>query len=159
LGACQIVESVLRQAQNENPAEGLSCGGFCPGAGSRDSGVGDTKGYVRRAPLRKLTGVPKGSSRNVRHEQPIRHALLEMSDHCAVIRFLPPITISCAIASFLFDQIVIAVTDYLSFLLNPSNCDIRPVAARRRTWHRNQISYSPRPRRSSGWQRPSRLFG
>src|SRR5262249_2446794 len=25
------------------------------------------------------------------------HALLEMSDHCAVIRFLPPITISCAI--------------------------------------------------------------
>ena len=99
LGACQVLAAVLRQSQNENPAEGLSCGGFCPGAGSRDSGVGDTKGYVRRAPLRKLTGVPKGSSRNVRHEQPIRHALLEMSDHCAVIRFLPPITISCAIAS------------------------------------------------------------
>src|SRR5262249_26000386 len=99
----------------------------------------------------------------------IRHALLEMSDHCAVIRFLPPITISCAIASFLFDQIVIAVTDSLSFLLNPGNCDIRPVAARRRTCHRNQIdshpssewlrSYSPRPRRSSGRQRPSRLSG
>src|SRR5262249_10663663 len=27
-------------------------------------------------------GRSKGSSRNVRHEQPIRHALLEMPDHC-----------------------------------------------------------------------------
>src|SRR5262249_21374756 len=43
--------------------------------------VGGMKDYVTRAPLRKLTGVPKGSSRNVRHEQPIRHALLEMPDH------------------------------------------------------------------------------
>src|SRR6516165_2969163 len=32
---------------------------------------------VMRAPLRKLAGRAKGSSRNVRHGQPIRHALLE----------------------------------------------------------------------------------
>src|SRR5215467_12653720 len=139
-------------------------------AGSREpSWCGRYEGLCYEGSVSQTHGRSKGSSRNVRHEQPIRHALLEMSDHCAVIRFLPPITISCAIASFLFDQIVIAVTDSLSVLLNPGNCDIRPVAARRRTWHRNQIdshpssewlrSYSPRPRRSSGRQRPLRLSG
>jgi hypothetical protein len=39
---------------------------------------------------------------------------------------------------FLFDQIVIAVTDSLWFLLKPGHCDIR-FGARKRTWHRNQI--------------------
>ena len=34
-----------------------------------------------RAPLRKLTGRAKGSSRNVRHDQPVRHARLEMLEY------------------------------------------------------------------------------
>jgi hypothetical protein len=38
---------------------------------------------------------------------------------------------------FLFDQIVIAVTDSLSVLLKSGDCDI-PSGARRRTWYRNQ---------------------
>ena len=45
-----------------------------PEHGSNGRGLGSphlAKGYATRAPLRKLTGVPKGSSRNVRHEQPI----------------------------------------------------------------------------------------
>ena len=49
-----------------------------------------------------------------------------------------------------------------SFSFGPSlnqAAETSPSGARSRTWHRNQISYSPRPRRSSGWQRPSRLFG
>jgi hypothetical protein len=37
--------------------------------------------YVTRAPLRKLAGRAKGSSRNVRHEYPVGHPLLEMLKH------------------------------------------------------------------------------
>src|SRR5262249_649959 len=66
--------------QNEDP--GRACDVGAPRAGSREpSGVGDTKGYVTGAPFRKLTGAPKGSSRNVRHEQPIGHSFLKMPDH------------------------------------------------------------------------------
>ena len=37
--------------------------------------------YVTRAPLRKLAGRAKGSSRNVRHVYPVGHPLLEMLKH------------------------------------------------------------------------------
>ena len=37
--------------------------------------------YVTGAPLRKLAGRAKGSSRNVRHEYPVGHPLLEMLKH------------------------------------------------------------------------------
>src|SRR5262249_38475218 len=59
--------------QNENPVR--ACDAGAPRAGFGDPpGVGDTKGYVTGAPFRKLTGAPKGSSRNIRHEQPIGHS-------------------------------------------------------------------------------------
>src|SRR5262245_50514272 len=63
--------------QNENPVRACDVG--APRAGPREPSFGQRD--ITRAPLRKLMGVPKGSSRNVRHEQPIRHALLEMPDH------------------------------------------------------------------------------
>src|SRR5262245_45300036 len=80
----------------------------------RSLGWGFENPTLSEGSTRKTHGADKYSSRNVRHKQPVGHALLEMSDHCAVIRFLPPITISCATASFLFAQSVIAVTDSLS---------------------------------------------
>jgi hypothetical protein len=36
------------------------------------------------APLRQTHGRAKSSSRNVRHKQPVGHALLEMPDHRAL---------------------------------------------------------------------------
>src|SRR5262249_61919086 len=50
-----------------------------------------------RAPLRKLAGRAKGSSRNVRHEEPIRHTLLEVPDHCRPLPVFAPFCLrSCA---------------------------------------------------------------
>src|SRR5262249_22263761 len=40
--------------------------------------------YVTRAPLRKLTRRAKGSARNVRHNQPVRHARLEMLEYAGL---------------------------------------------------------------------------
>jgi hypothetical protein len=62
--ACQVLAAVLWQSQKENPAAANR--GRERRAGSREpSGVGGTKRYVTRAPLRKLTGaakVPHGAS-------------------------------------------------------------------------------------------------
>src|SRR5262249_24389441 len=60
-------------------------------AGSREpSWCGRYEGLCYESSASQTHGRGEGSSLNVRHEQPIRHALLEMSDRCAVIRFLPP---------------------------------------------------------------------
>src|SRR5262245_25428456 len=56
----------------------------------RSLGWGFENPTLSEGSTRKTHGADKYSSRNVRHKQPVGHALLEMSDHCAVIRFLPP---------------------------------------------------------------------
>src|SRR5262249_10925613 len=56
----------------------------------RSLGWGFENPTLSKGSNRKTHGADKYSSRNVRHKQPVGHALLEVSDHCAVIRFLPP---------------------------------------------------------------------
>src|SRR5215813_10385260 len=54
----------------------------------RSLGWGFENPTLSEGSTRKTHEADKYSSRNVRHKQPVGHALLEMSDHCAVIRFL-----------------------------------------------------------------------
>src|SRR6266487_2775450 len=68
------------------PPARLQCPPYiCPEtpAWSKTDRLGE--GARARAPLRQTCGHAKSSSRNVRHEEPRRHALLEMPDHTGLV--------------------------------------------------------------------------
>src|SRR5262245_20131389 len=74
-------ETSCVHSPKREPRRGLPCGGAQGGAREPSWRFLRTLLYevLSRAPLSKHTGRAKGSSQNVRHKQPIRHALLEAS--------------------------------------------------------------------------------
>ena len=65
-------------AKNENPAEPELGGGV---SGTLLRAISSETRFLMRAPPGKQMGRAKSSSRNVRHKQPVGHALSEVPDH------------------------------------------------------------------------------